>query len=91
MHFTVPVLTLEYFRIVTHTYAMPFSIITCFYETKNISYLENWTKLHKSITASKSAMKTKVMLRSTLPEILLMSAVICKQKHLHEIEIVQSI
>ena len=41
MFYIIPVIALEYFRIVTHCYPTSFSIKTSNYETNNIFYVKN--------------------------------------------------
>ena len=60
-----------------------FSIKPCFYET-NIFISRTKQNYTKPLTISERASKIKVILPSTLFRILPMSAVICKQKLLHE-------
>ena len=49
MCYPLPVIALELFTIVTHTYAVYFSIKMHFYESNKIFFVKNKTKLSKTI------------------------------------------
>ena len=85
----VALISMERFRMFTHFCAASFSIEIFFYETRNTflsRVLDVFTKLSDIHGSSR---KLKVMSYWTLFVILLISAVICKQRLLHVNKIVK--
>ena len=59
MYYLIPVIALERFRIVMHTYAVSFSIKVFFYETSRIFYAKIWRELRKAIDCLWGNVKNK--------------------------------
>ena len=89
MHYIIPVIAPERFRIVAHACAASFSIKTRFYDTNNIFMSTTRQNYTKPLNVSERTLEIKSMLRWTFLIILPTSGVMTKQRLLLENEIVQ--
>ena len=87
MKHIMPVVVLQRFLLVTHTYATSFSSFSTFFETNNIFILKTREKYARSLIVSERTLKIKAVLPFLL--ILLTSGVMIRQKNLHGNKIVQ--
>ena len=89
MYHIKPVISLEPFRIVRHSYAVSLSTKVCLDKINNIFNSKTKVIYLNPLIVYKSKLKIKVMSPWKFFLIMLTSAVICKQRRLHENEIEQ--